>query len=61
MNIKINATLTGEEIIKDYVVTQLEANNIKFDVNCLKIFVTNSKGADVEITSDKLKIVYNKE
>ena len=61
MKIKINAVLMGEEIVQGYIIPQLEANNIKFDANCLKIYVVNSKGADVEVGADKIKFVFDKE
>lgn len=62
MKIKINAEILCEEVVQEYIIPQLEANNIKFDANCFKILVHSEKqDKDVEVKVDNIKFIYNKE
>lgn len=67
MKIKIESIIEGRELI-EYFVAKLKENNIdcpwKEDADLpvgFKILITNKNGEDISISSDKLKIVFNKE
>lgn len=67
MKIKIESVVDGKEIVEDFI-NKLKSSNIdtswKGDSDLpsgVKILITNKNGQDIEISPDKLKIVFNKE
>lgn len=59
MKIKIEVTLLGEEILEKFILSLKETGIISLPEEC-KIFVFSDKaGKEVEISPDKLKIVFN--
>lgn len=60
MKIKINAELTGQEIL-DLFINQLKENKIDPDLTKIKIFVTNKNGQEVVLDADKIKVTYSNE
>jgi hypothetical protein len=67
MKLQINALLDGKEIL-NYFVSKLKESNIEcpwkegsdLPLN-VRILVTNKNSQDVEITPDKIKVVFNRE
>lgn len=60
MTIKIEANMTGPDILAAFAKV-LNDNQITPNPDKLKILVTNSQGKEVEIASDKIRLVYNQE
>ena len=66
MKLSINAIMDGTEILQSFVL-KLKENNIETIwkegslPNGIKILITNKTGQDIEISPEKLKIVFNKD
>ena len=67
MKIKIESTCDGRELIEDFI-NKLKSNNIEThwkegaDLPVgVKIVVKNKNDQDVEVSPDKLRIIFNKE
>jgi hypothetical protein len=61
MKIKVNAILSGEEIIQNFL-KQLKENNIDPDMANVQLLVySENKKQDIEIKPENLKIIFNKE
>lgn len=61
MKLTINAEWNVEEIIKDYIIPNLEFNNIKFDSDNFKVIVHSDKqDKDIEVKTENIKFVYQK-
>lgn len=64
MQIKIQSVMDGQELLS-YFVAKNKENNIDIahksgsNPSQTKILVTNKNGEDVEISPDKIKIVYS--
>lgn len=60
MKLEIKAELSGEEILKTFA-DILTNNNIKIDnLDNFKIIVKSKENKDLEISPERLKIVYSK-
>jgi hypothetical protein len=66
MKISINAELNGKEIVENFIKQLKEQTDVPWKEGSdlpvgMKILVFSDKaGKDIEITPDKLKIVFNK-
>jgi hypothetical protein len=64
MKLNINAIMTGEELLQ-FFVEKLKSNNIETAwkdgalPSGVQILITNKAGQEVDISPDKLKIVFN--
>jgi len=58
MKLTVNAVLDGEDIVKNFL-DLLSQNNIKAEGKDINIIVKSKDGKDVEITADRLKLVFN--
>lgn len=61
MKLKINAELTGQELVAHFD-SLLKTNNIEVKTSDdIKFIVTNSQGKEVEVVADKIRLSYIKE
>lgn len=57
MEVKVEAKMTGEEVVQVFTSFLKEHNIVAGDGN-IKILAINSKGQEVEIAPDKLNFVF---
>ena len=60
MKIQIRCEQTGQEILDNFI-RFLNENKIEPALENIKFIIQNSKGADVEVAADKVRLVFNKE
>jgi len=58
MEVKVEAKMTGEEVVQIFT-NFLKEHNIVAGTGNIKILALNSKGQEVEISPDKLNFVFN--
>lgn len=58
MKINVNAELSGEEIVQLFI-KQAKESNLDIIPNNVKILIKSKDNKDVEISSDRLKVVYS--
>lgn len=58
MKIQVNVELTGQEILNLFI-QEAKKSNLDLDTNKIKILFKNKDGKDVELSHDRLSIVYN--
>jgi len=59
MNLKITAVWEATDIMKACF-EELKAKNIDASIEDLKLIVINKTGAEIDVSPDKVKIVFNK-
>lgn len=58
MKIQINAEQTGKEIVQSFA-KSLADNKLSVAEEQIKIIVLSKDGKEVEVTPDRIKVIYN--
>lgn len=58
LNIKINAEKTGHDVIFD-IIEELKKNGVSAEPSKIQILVKSKDGKEVDLTPDRLRIVFN--
>jgi hypothetical protein len=61
MKVKTEASLTGDEVILEYLLPQIKAKGVDGTENDVKVQVENKAGQWVDVVPSKVKFIFTKE
>lgn len=61
MKLKIEANVTGDEIVNEYILPNVKSKGVDGTVENVKVQVQNKNNEWVDVTPSKVRFIFNKE